>query len=112
MRLRQRVELQQSTSSQDAAGQPIETWSTYLRCFANVVDVGGRESIRGEGFESVVDCEVTMRYPREGRIPTSSDRVIYDENGTETTRTLNIERVRRLDGERRWLKLRCREDVE
>ena len=112
MRLRQRIELQQATTADDATGQPIETWSTYRRCFANVIDTSGREVIRGEGFDSVVDAKVTIRYPREGRIPTSSDRLLYDENGTTQTRTLNVERVRRMDGKRRWLELYCREDVE
>ncbi len=113
MRLRQRIRLQQSTVSQDAdTGEPTESWATYRRCFADIQDTAGREVIRGDGFESVVSCRVRIRYPREGRIPTSDDRVLYFEDGTETQRTLNVEIVKRLDGERRWLDLMCREDVE
>lgn len=113
MRLRQRVDIQSVTTADDAnTGQPVETWATYRRCWADVKDRGGREVIRGEGFESVVSTRVRIRYPREGRIPTSSDRIVYDENGTQTTRTLNVEAVQRMDGERKWLDLLCREDAE
>jgi len=113
VRLRQRIQLQQATKSQDSAtGELTESWTTYRRCFADVQDTNGREVIRGDGFESVVSCRIRIRFPRDGRIPTSSDRVLYFEDGSDDQRTLNVEVVKRLDGERKWIDLLCREDVE
>lgn len=113
MRLKQRVELQEVTTAQDSStGELTESWATYRRCWADVADVRGTESLRGGAdTEAIVDSVVTIRYPREGRLPTSEDRVIYDENGTAVTRTLNVSAVKRMDDGRRWMELHCKEDV-
>lgn len=111
MRLRHRVQLQKETSTQDAAGQPIQAWTTYRTCWADVSDEsasqgGGDETSRSQF--ATVGTVVTIMYPHADSIPTSLDRVVHTEGGV--TRTLNIEGVERVDGARRMLRLICSED--
>lgn len=103
MRLKHRVKLQKNTASLDAAGQPIESWSTYHQCWADVRDVRSVEDDDHAPIEGQVACEATIRYPRRGRIPQSNDRLLHGEGNA--LRTINITGVQRLDGDRRFLKL-------
>jgi head-tail adaptor len=102
MRLRHRIKLQSNSPTQDATGQPIESWSTYTQAWANVTDKSGRE-VSGDPVEGLVETQAVMRYPHAGRIPQPSDRWLHGEG--DVLRTFNIEAVQRIDGQRRMLKL-------
>lgn len=101
--------IQRNIPSQDAAGQPVESWSDYRTCYADVSDSGGSQTRRGDQERGLADVEVSIRYPREEqRLPLPTDRVVYREQAGRT-RTLNIDSVRRTDDRRRMLVLSCRE---
>jgi SPP1 family predicted phage head-tail adaptor len=102
--LRNRVQLQSRATTVDAAGQHTGTWSTYRTCYAEVIDKGGAEKIRGQQVDATVSHVVRIRYP-QGTFPTPENRVVYD------SRNLHIESVQRRDTHEREVWLYCREDV-
>lgn len=60
--LNQRINIEQRTSSQDALGQPIETWSLVAAVWANIRHVSGVESIKASADVSTVNSSVRIRY--------------------------------------------------
>jgi SPP1 family predicted phage head-tail adaptor len=97
--LRQRCTIQQPTETQDAAGQPIVTWSAY------VVDepcefqpTGGFESMRGRQLEAGTRAIFRVRY-RSGYTPKM--RVSFDGE------TYGITGINPVDGQRRYMLLVC-----
>ena len=102
MRLRHRIKVQSITATQDATGQPIESWSTYLDTWADVTDSSGREGNR-DPLEGLVMSRAKIRYPHKGRIPQPADRWLHGEG--DVLRTFNVEAVERVDGKRRYLEL-------
>lgn len=109
MRLRHRVRLQRNTPTQDATGQPVESWATYRECWGAVVDGGGSQGGIGEQQQGTTDTEVSIRFPAEdSTIPDPLDRVSYTEVKGRV-RTLNIDAVQRVDSTRRMLTLKCSE---
>lgn len=110
MRLRHRVRLQSNTPAQDASGHPVAAWSEYRHCVAEVLDVGGREFHRENKPVATVTSVVTIRHPREGTLPLPTHRVVFTERAT--TRTLEVVRVERMDGQQRYMRLHCVEVQE
>lgn len=108
-KLRHRISLQQHGTSQDAAGQVTESWTTYRDCSARVFDKSGAEKNQGDRTISVTQTVVEIRYPRSGRFPVAEDRVLYRETNGRTRR-LNIKEVSERDGVQRALHLQCVED--
>ena len=111
MRLKHRVHLQHENATQDGAGQRVNSWVTYRNCFAHVTDNGSKEAKRGQikQIESVAGTTVALAYPRQGRFPSTQDRVVYFET-TSRTRTMNIAEVQVTEDKRRLL-LNCSEVV-
>lgn len=60
--LRDRITLLVQTSAQDAAGQPIETWSEYARTWANVRYPSGLAAIKADAAVTAVKASVRIRY--------------------------------------------------
>lgn len=102
--LNRRIDIQENTPSPDANGQPVASWSdVYSRLPAEVMGVGGGESLRGDQVEAIVDSIIRIRYPRTTTLPAPEMRVLL--NG----RTLNVVRVLDKTGDRRELFLMCKE---
>lgn len=101
--------MQQHGTSQDAAGQVTESWTTYRNCFARVFDKSGGEVRQGDRTVPVTHTVVEIRYPRAGRFPAQEDRVLYRETDGRT-RHLNIKAVSERDGLQKSLQLQCVED--
>ena len=108
-KLRHRISLQNHSTTQDAAGQVTESWTTYRNCFARVNDKSGNEQLQGDRKVPVTFTAIEIRYPRNGRFPVQEDRVLYRET-TGRTRRLNIKEVNQRDGVQRNLLLQCVED--
>ena len=108
-KLRHRISLQNHSTTQDAAGQVTESWTTYRNCFARVTDKSGNEQLQGDRKVPVTFTAIEIRYPRSGRFPVQEDRVLYRET-TGRTRRLNIKEVNQRDGVQRNLLLQCVED--
>lgn len=110
MRMRNRVRLQKSTATRDAAGQPIESWSTYRTCFASVAWREAREFAQSSGqMAAVRRADITIRTPRQGPLPDPLDRVLVPYGST--TLVCNVQQVIPLDQRRRMTRLVCQEDT-
>lgn len=102
-RKRNRITIQQATEAQDSAGQPIRTWSTYLADYPVAVDdVAGGENLRGR----MVAAEATIVFAGRWYAGVTAEmRVVYG------SRTLNIVRACDPYGDRRELRIECREST-
>jgi SPP1 family predicted phage head-tail adaptor len=62
-RLKDRIDIQQRTTTQDATGQPIESWTTVLPgCAAEILHVSGLQTIKGGADVSIVKVSIRLRY--------------------------------------------------
>lgn len=99
--LNQRITIQSATSAQDAAGQPILTWSSFAAALpAKVESVAGGETIRGRQVVATATTMFTVRY-LAGVTPRM--RVLYE------GRTLGILRAGDPYGDRRELRIEAAE---
>ena len=60
--LNQRVVVQQQSTTQDALGQPVQSWSTFATLWANVRHTSGVEAIKNDAIASVVRASIRVRY--------------------------------------------------
>jgi SPP1 family predicted phage head-tail adaptor len=98
-RLRERITLESATETQDAAGQPIRTWSTLESGIpAEVVAVSGGEVIRGRQVHADAKYMITVRYRTD---VTTLERVSWN------SLTLPIVAVGDPYGDRRDLRIEC-----
>jgi len=72
------VVIQEPSTSQDAAGQPVATWTTVVTVWANIRHLSGVESIKANADTSIVKASIRIR--RRTNI-TSAMRVVH---GTDT----------------------------
>lgn len=72
--LTSRVTIQQRSTTPDAWGQPTETWSEVVTCWANIRHNSGAEAIKGDAEISVVKASIRIRW-RTGI--TSAMRVVF-----------------------------------
>jgi SPP1 family predicted phage head-tail adaptor len=98
--LRQRIELQSRTDTQDATGQAVPTWATYATVWAAIEPLTGRELIAAKQAQSQDTVKVRCRY-LTGILTTH--RVLFG------TRILAINAVINLDERNRELNLMCTE---
>ena len=61
-RLKHTIEIYQRYTSQDAAGQPFDTWVLVLTAKAEVKPLIGREYLAAQQTVSELTHDVTMRY--------------------------------------------------
>lgn len=95
--MRERVNLQTSTSTMDDAGQPIRTWATtYENEPAQRVPLRGAESLRGGQVEAGVDEVFIIRF-RDSVTPQM--RLVHD------GRNYGIVYAEPVEGGRRYMAL-------
>lgn len=102
-RLFQRITIQTPTATQDAAGQPIRTWATFggtTSIPAGVEQVTGGETIRGRQVSAEATILFTIRWLSG---VTTQMQVLYE------SKTWGILRVSDPYGDRREMRLECRE---
>lgn len=58
----QRVTIEARTAVQDAAGQPVDTWSVVATVWADVRYPSGLQAIRAESEVSIVKVSMRIRY--------------------------------------------------
>ena len=61
-RLRHRITIQTRTQTQDAYGQPSDTWSTLATVWARIEDARGNERLAALQVRAEVSRMVTIRY--------------------------------------------------
>ena len=104
-RRRNRITLQQATEALDGAGQPIRTWTTYLADYPVAIDqvtggLTGGETLRGRQVSAETEIVFSGRWYAG---VTAQMRMSYD------GRTLGIVRASDPYGDRRELRIECRE---
>lgn len=72
--LKSRVVIQQRSTTQDAIGQPVETWTTLATVWANIRYLNGTEAIKADAVAST--SKVSIRIRRRTDV-TSAMRVVY-----------------------------------
>lgn len=60
-KLRQRVDLQQATESQNAFGEMTKSWATAATVWAAVEDLQGREFLEARQLEAEVSTRIRIR---------------------------------------------------
>lgn len=101
-RLRHRITIEEKTVTQDAFGEPDATWSTYVKAWARVTPLTGREYMEAQAQSQSVSHEVRMRH-RDGVTPEM--RMVHG------GRVFDIEAVLNEEERDRELILMCREMV-
>jgi SPP1 family predicted phage head-tail adaptor len=98
--LRERVTIQRVTSTRDAIGGVIETWSTLMTVYAKVAPMSAGEQYRRQQIQAKADWKVTVRY---ANTIAPADRIVWRE------RTFQIKGITNPDMRRRFLDLACEE---
>lgn len=100
--LYQRIAIEEPTATQDAAGQPIRTWSALAGPAllpARVETVTGGETLRGRQVTADAQIVFTTRYRSD---VTTQMRVVYESG------YYNIVRASDPYGDKRELRIECR----
>lgn len=74
-KLKYRVDIQSPSSTQDAIGQPLSTWTLFASAWADVRWVSGIETIKAGAVSSTVKASVRIR---AGLAVTPAMRVLVD----------------------------------
>lgn len=59
------VTIQQQSSTQDGAGQPVLTWSDLAQVYANIKGLSGLESIKAGAETSVLKVSIRVGYRKD-----------------------------------------------
>jgi SPP1 family predicted phage head-tail adaptor len=59
--LRRRLAFQAQSSTQDASGQPLDTWATSFTVWGSLLDVSAREAVNG-AYTAQITTVATIRY--------------------------------------------------
>ena len=61
-KLNKRITIQQQSSTYDAVGQLVESWSTFATVWANIKHKSGSETIKSDAIASTVQASMRIRY--------------------------------------------------
>jgi len=98
--LRERVTIQRVSSTRDAIGGLIETWSNLMTVYAKVAPMNAGEQYRRQQIQAKADWKVTVRYANS---IAPADRLVWRD------RTFQIKGITNPDMHRRFLDLACEE---
>lgn len=98
--LDRRIMIEVPGTSKDSFGQPTQMWNPYLRVWAKIRAVTGKELYAASGFTSQVTHMITIRYLGTSRVQ-SNMRVKYGQ------RIFLIQAVLDPDEQKRELNLIC-----
>ena len=103
--LRDRVVIQENTTTPDTQGGRSSSWGTLATVWAHIRAAGARERTQTEAIGSMADWVITIRY-RADVVP--SMRLSWDPY-LGSAKTLQILGVQPLDGKREFMALTCGE---
>lgn len=92
-RLRQRITFESQSSSKDSFGQPVQSWSTVLTCWAAVEPLSGRELMAARQVASEITHRVIVRYQAALAVPRTvmAYRVNFGGRYFDIREALNVE---------------------
>lgn len=73
--LRHRIQLQRKSTAQDSFGQPVESWTTYLTCWASVDVLHSAMLYQTAQFVAQSTYRIEIRYPH-GTTIQPQDRIV------------------------------------
>lgn len=82
-----RAAIQTATSSNDAGGNAVYTWTTAASRWASLQDQGGGELYRAQKVDATVDAVIVFRDQYEGLSP--ENRIVIDGRTFEIKAVLN-----------------------
>jgi SPP1 family predicted phage head-tail adaptor len=97
-----KVQIQRQGSTQDAAGQLSDMWTTQATVWASIKPVSGREYFNASGERAEVTHTIGILY---GPTVAPRDRIVYG------SRMFDIKSVINVDERNRELLLMCTEHV-
>lgn len=77
-RLRHRVTIERRTTTTDAHGDQLDTWTTMATVWAAIEPLNGREYFAASGEASEVTARIRLRYQSELAGMTTADRVTHN----------------------------------
>jgi SPP1 family predicted phage head-tail adaptor len=90
-KLNRLVTIQQLAAGQDAAGQPVQTWSTLATVWANIRHLSGVETIKAGAETSAVKASIRIRRRTD---VTTAMRVVHGSTTYEIKAVLPDEECR------------------
>ena len=107
-----RITLQSRTTTLDAYGQELNSWSDVATIWANIKPIGGREKLRSMAVESDLSHTVAIRYDVRFLPPKTVDAWRISYVTPAATRIFNIVAARDVDEGRRYIIFDCTEGNE
>lgn len=101
-RLRHLVTVQSQSTTQDGAGQRLQTWTTVTTAWADIKPVSGRDFYAQSGEHADITHEIEMRY---GTTVSPGNRAVLG------SRTFDIRSVLNVDERNRYLTLMAVENA-
>jgi SPP1 family predicted phage head-tail adaptor len=108
-KLDKRVTLQRRSSTLDAYGQEVNSWTDIATVWANVKPVGGREKASMATIDVMLTHRLTIRYNVNFMPPTTVDawRIVYT---TKTgARIFDIKAAQDIDEAHKYIMFDCQE---
>jgi SPP1 family predicted phage head-tail adaptor len=88
-KLNRRIQIQTQTTTQDALGQPLQTWATVYTCWASIDIQASQLLYSTSEFMDKVTHRIEMRWTFSNVIQ-ASQRVVYTEPTTGIVHTFEI----------------------
>ncbi|HEV2378711.1 MAG TPA: phage head closure protein [Terriglobia bacterium] len=111
-KLRNLVTIEQKAGSQDASGQVIYAWTTYVKAWVSIEQLSGLEREAAQSIFAGANCRMRMRY-QPGVLPAMRVTLPSQTNpNAGQDRHFDIVAALDPDGRQRELQIMCVERVE
>jgi SPP1 family predicted phage head-tail adaptor len=90
--LNRRISIQNQSSTQDGAGQPIQSWTTVYTCWADIDILHGQLIYNTGDFVSKATQIITIRFT-SSQVFSSGQRIVYTETTTGVVHTYEIQSI-------------------
>jgi len=74
-KLNRKIAIQSQSTTQDDAGQPLNTWTTFASPWAHIRFMNGVETMKGDSPTSVAKASIRIRYRED---ITNAMQVVYN----------------------------------
>jgi len=66
------------TETQNSLGEPVESWATYAKSWANIHPIAGKEYFQAQQLQSELSARITIPYSKKiSAINTQKYRITY-----------------------------------
>jgi len=102
--LNRRIFVQSQSTTQDAFGEPLASWTTVYQCWANINPKGGKQTYSTAEFISKNTLDIIVRWTSSFTFQ-PNQRVVYAENSSGVSHLYNIESISNPDQANRTVTL-------